>query len=119
MAHLVCGVGIALFGDLDLDAPKGRIAYLAVCVIANDILGAQLITDLAESGVEFAGTFGVVVFAASVFGDLDQRVFAAEVASGISRYRHHDDAVHDGFSLLGAAQSTLVVGLAGGIAAVG
>src|SRR5260370_23778836 len=72
-----------------------------------------------EGVSQFADVLRSVMLACGIFGNLDESVFAAEVASRVRFYRHHDDAVHDGFGLLGAAQRGIVIGTAGGIAAVG
>src|SRR5258708_36397322 len=108
-----------LFIELNLNAAEGRIRDPAVGIVGDQVLRSQLVADFLESVVELRDALCVVVFSAGVFGELNQSVFAAEVAACVRCHWNDDDAIDDGFGFLGAAQCVLVAGGARCVAAVG
>src|SRR5690348_10666667 len=106
-------------GELHFDAAVLGVGVTLRGVVGEQVLGAKLVADLAEGVVELGNGGGVKVFAAGIGGDLDEGVFAAGIASGAGFDGDDDDAVDDGFGLLGGAQGFLVRELADGVSAVG
>src|SRR5262245_59130003 len=105
--------------DVYFDPSKRRIGELFRRVIGQEILGAQFVADLFKGSVELGFGGGVEVAASGVLGELDQGVFAAGVASGAGFDGDDDDAVDDGFGLLGFADGVFVTNRAYRIATVG
>src|SRR6266853_5535729 len=118
MPHLIRLAIRILRQQLYLYAPEGRVRNSTAGVESQKVLCAQLVTNLAKGIIQLHSAFGVIVFAASIFGNLNERVLAAQVAARSRLYRNNNDAVLNGFGLLGPAQGIVVIGLAGGIAAV-
>src|SRR5208283_4200828 len=114
-------IGIVLGGrvDLDLNAAEIRIREARAGIVGDQVLGAQLITDLAKGGVELLQAAGIEVLAPGIPRKLDERVFPANVAASAVFDGHNDDAVQNDFRLLRLAYGFLVIRLADGIAAVG
>src|SRR5215472_10340658 len=94
VAHLVLLAVSVLTVHLHLEASKWGSSGLAVGVVSEQVLGAQLNADLPERVFESLTALGIVILAACIQGDLNQGVFAAGVASGLGRDRHDDDAVN-------------------------
>src|SRR5271157_1067742 len=114
-------IGIILGGgvNLDFNAAEIRIREPRTGIVRNQVLGAQLIADLAKGSVQLLQPASIEVLAAGVARQLDKRVFAADVAAGAVFYRHDDDAVQNDFGLLRLAYGLLVTRLADRVAAVG
>src|SRR5215813_8050034 len=104
--------------DLDLDTAEFGIGEPLAWVIRNEVLRAQFVADLAKRSVELVERAGVVILATSIARELDERVLAANVASGVALDGHDDDAIQDDLSLLRFADSVLIAGLADGVTAI-
>src|SRR5271157_2067519 len=122
MPHLQFrGIGIILGGgiNLDLNAAEARVGQSRTGVVSNQVLCAQLVADLAESGVQLLQTAGVEVLPAGIAGELDERMFSADVAAGAVFDGNDDDAVQDDLRLLRLANCFLIARLADRVAAIG
>src|SRR5208337_2651301 len=88
-------------------------------IVGQQILGSEFVADLAEGVVQLRQRLGVVILAACIRGDLNQRMLAASVPPRVRFDGHDDDAVNNRFRLLGGAQRFFVVHLAHRVSAVG
>src|SRR5215472_8281823 len=119
VAHLVPLAVAVLPVHLHLEASKWGGSGLAVGVVSEQVLSAQLDADLPESVFQPLTALGIVVLPACIQGNLNQGVFAAGVASGFGGNRHDDDAINDRLGLLRATQRPFVSRAARRVAAVG
>src|SRR5579863_7445918 len=105
--------------DFHLDTAVIGIRGTPRRIVGQEILSTEFIADFLESFIKLRHRGGIKIFASGVFGDLDEGMFATEVASGAGFNGNNDDAVNDDFGLLGSAHGLLVVDAAGGIATIG
>src|SRR5438874_2351880 len=105
--------------DLNLDPPEVGVGQTLLGIVGEQVLRAQLLGNLLKGAIELRSGSCVVVLAAGVVRKLNERVFAASVASRAGFYGHDDDAVQNRLGLLGAAQRFLITDTAGGVAAIG
>src|SRR5581483_2076225 len=117
MAGFVVGGGRKA-GEFYFDTTKVRVGDPLRGVVGEKILGAEFVADGAKRLIELGDRGGVIIFAAGVFGKLNQCMFAAGIASGAGFDGDVDNAVDDGFGLLGGTKCALIVDLTGGVAAV-
>ena len=66
---------------------EGSSRLLILRVVADQVLGTQILADLGEGFVQAAGA-DVVAFAAGLLGKGDERVFAAQVAEARRQTRN-------------------------------
>ena len=78
-------------------------------IVANEILRAQVVADPGKGFVEPA-VVHIEMLAASLFGQGDERVFAAQVASGAGLNGHVDERVDHHFVAQSRLQGLLVGG---------
>src|SRR5205085_10565867 len=103
----------------NLDAPEIGVGQTLLGIVSQQILRAQLLGNFLKCPIELWSGSCVVVLAAGVVRKLNERVFAASVASWASFDGHDDDAVQNGLRLLGAAQRFLITDTAASVAAIG
>src|ERR1700722_2323076 len=105
--------------DLDVNAAKTGIRRVSRGIVCQQILGPELIANPPKGFVELRHRSGVEILAAGIFGYLNERVLAAEIATRASFYGDDNDAVYNGFSFLGGTHGFLIVHAAQGVATVG
>src|SRR5260221_139399 len=96
MPHLIRLAIRILRQQLYLYAPEGRVRNSTAGVESQKVLVAQLVTILAKGIIELHSPVGEIVFPASILGNLNERVLAAQFAARIRLYRNNNDAVHNG-----------------------
>src|SRR6266850_3997568 len=93
MADFVVQAGLS---ERDFDAAKVGVRELLLGIVADQVLSAEFIGNLAKGSIELTHAGRVVVFPAGVVGELNQSILAADVATRVGLDGHDDDAVDDG-----------------------
>ena len=88
-------------------------------IVGDQVLRSQFLADLVKGRIQLFCRTGVEILSASIARELDQRVLAANVTSGIALDGHDDDAVQNDLGLLRLSHRVLVARFADRIAAVG
>src|SRR5258708_6891872 len=86
--------------ELNFNPPEVGVGQTLRWVVGQQVLGPEFIANGAECLIELRERCRVVVFAAGVFGHLNERMFAARVAPGAGLNRHNDDPVDNRLRLL-------------------
>src|SRR5882672_4619528 len=110
---------LGLSRDSNLNTAKLRIRQALRWIVSQQILRAQFLADLAEGVIQLHHRSRIVVLAARIFRELDQRMLASGLASRAVLDWHHDNAVDQSLGLFRGARRLFVIDFADGVAAVG